>query len=696
MTAGIVPLPQFPFLSAPGPSGTVPPVLSDGAFLSFLLPDRSDRIQPSGLMITDQPPPPVSERALPIPTAGSAEVSPGSVDLPGQAPLAPLSIPSASQSLAGTAPDADLLTEAPGIDTPPPQQPRRQTSIAFKDEPDHPAPQQPAPMAAGQEHRASAPESGRDSIDNIAPGDGPSALRRAGNTNVPPSPTARMIEQIPVPEARHAARPHEEVRQMPTADESPPPASGPTPSATTEGMADAVTARDVAVDTAAYTALPPGPDGSPRAMTQQADAPLPRATRSGEAPAATHPFALSRDPLAPASAPVQPVTHAALSPTGTKAATSPPHPSDLAIKPALAPGSLPAAADSSFARSAPDGTDVLPPPQSRAAAQPVQGHKAFTTVRSVPPDPGAAGPSAAPAPERILPRAASIPAAISAEVPAPVVVPAMRGPQTLAATPEPFRQTIPPVATDGPKPGPTGATRIPRPETQPLPMTPGASSGPDRDLPPPATPAPVKASVTASARAASPLIQLQAVGAQDAPLPPSPPPALSLSASVDPVEISTLFSTPVAELPDMPTATSQAPTATPLPTRAEQVAAQVAAALSGSTAAPDRNGPLEIALDPPELGKLRISVSQGDDGLFLAVTVDRPETLDLMRRHAGLLTQEFQRQGLEHSGFSFTGRGGGEANHGTGSGAPERAVSDTPGLSTATPPLAATGLDIRI
>ena len=693
MTAGIVPSPQYPFLSAPGPSGTVPRVLSDGAFLSFLLPDRSDRIQPSGLMITDQPPPPVSERALPFPTAGSAEVSPGSVNLPGQTPLAPLSIPSASQSLAGTAPDADLLTEAPGIDTPPPQQPRRQTSAGLKDEPDHPAPQQPAPIPAGQEHRASAPEAGRDSI---APGDGLSALRRAGNTNVPPSPTARMIEQIPVPEARHAARPHEEVRQMPPADESSPPGSGPTPSATTEGMSDAVTARDIAVDTGAYTALPPGPDGSPRAMTQQADAPLPRATPSGVAPAATHPFALSRDPVAPASAPVQPVAHAALSPTGTTAATSPPHPSDLAIKPALAPGALPAAADSSFARSAPDGTDVLPPPQPRAGAQPVQGHTPFRPVQSVPPDPDAAGPSAAPAPERILSRAASLPAAISAEVPAPVVAPAMRGPQTLAATPEPFRQAIPPVATDGPKPGPTGATRIPRPQTQPLPMTPGASAGPDHDLPPPATPAPITASVTASERAASLPIQLQAVGAQDAPLPPSPPPALSLSASVDPVEISTLFSTPVAELPDMPTATSQAPTATPLPTRAELVAAQVAAALSGSAAAPDRNGPLEIALDPPELGKLRISVSQGDDGLFLAVTVDRPETLDLMRRHAGLLTQEFQRQGLEHSGFSFTGRGGGEANHGTGSGAPERAVSDTPGLSTATPPLAATGLDIRI
>lgn len=106
--------------------------------------------------------------------------------------------------------------------------------------------------------------------------------------------------------------------------------------------------------------------------------------------------------------------------------------------------------------------------------------------------------------------------------------------------------------------------------------------------------------------------------------------------------------------------------------RAEQIAAQITTYLATASNVADRSAPIEIALDPPELGQLRISVARGDDGVVVNLTIDRPETLDLMRRHAGLLSEEFQRQGLENTGFTFSGRDGGQP-------APDRAVPDGPG-----------------
>lgn len=143
---------------------------------------------------------------------------------------------------------------------------------------------------------------------------------------------------------------------------------------------------------------------------------------------------------------------------------------------------------------------------------------------------------------------------------------------------------------------------------------------------------------------------------------------------------------------------SPATVAMPSSARAEQVAAQIATTLAGTTASPDRAAPLEIALDPPELGNLRISVRQADDGIFLTVTIDRPETLELMRRHAGLLAQEFQRQGLDASGFSFAGGDGRTgAEHGQPGPAGDLPPADPPHPSATPAATTAAGdLDIRI
>ena len=63
--------------------------------------------------------------------------------------------------------------------------------------------------------------------------------------------------------------------------------------------------------------------------------------------------------------------------------------------------------------------------------------------------------------------------------------------------------------------------------------------------------------------------------------------------------------------------------------------------------------PVEITLSPEELGRVRLSVSASDGGIVVNVVAERPETLDLLRRHIDQLGQEFQALGYADIGFSF-------------------------------------------
>ena len=65
--------------------------------------------------------------------------------------------------------------------------------------------------------------------------------------------------------------------------------------------------------------------------------------------------------------------------------------------------------------------------------------------------------------------------------------------------------------------------------------------------------------------------------------------------------------------------------------------------------------PVDITLSPEELGRVRLSVVPSEHGLVVNVLAERPETLDLLRRHIDQLAQEFQRLGYEDIGFSFSG-----------------------------------------
>ncbi|WP_168797823.1 flagellar hook-length control protein FliK [Aliishimia ponticola] len=71
---------------------------------------------------------------------------------------------------------------------------------------------------------------------------------------------------------------------------------------------------------------------------------------------------------------------------------------------------------------------------------------------------------------------------------------------------------------------------------------------------------------------------------------------------------------------------------------------------------------IEIALNPQELGKVRLSIATGETGVTLTVLAERPETIELMRRNADTLAQELADLGFEHIDLAF-GQGDSAESH---------------------------------
>lgn len=68
-------------------------------------------------------------------------------------------------------------------------------------------------------------------------------------------------------------------------------------------------------------------------------------------------------------------------------------------------------------------------------------------------------------------------------------------------------------------------------------------------------------------------------------------------------------------------------------------------------------GTIEITLSPEELGHVRLTVKSHDiTGTTVVLQADRPETLDLMRRHVELLAQDMRDFGYRELTFAFQDR----------------------------------------
>lgn len=67
--------------------------------------------------------------------------------------------------------------------------------------------------------------------------------------------------------------------------------------------------------------------------------------------------------------------------------------------------------------------------------------------------------------------------------------------------------------------------------------------------------------------------------------------------------------------------------------------------------------PIEVTLSPEELGRVRLSFTTHDGALTMLVQAERPETLELLRRHIDTLAEDFRELGYEDLAFSFGQQG---------------------------------------
>ena len=208
-----------------------------------------------------------------------------------------------------------------------------------------------------------------------------------------------------------------------------------------------------------------------------------------------------------------------------------------------------------------------------------------------------------------------------------------------------------------PSPGATPAPDMPRPDSVPQTDTAPATSERTLPLPEPAE----KRLPEPLATASEPFTTVR------------PPPLAPLETGTGTHSVAVVHDAtaqpalpvPAAEPGSAPADSRIPPGAAPAPAASEPIPAQVLRHLHPARLTADRDAPLEITLDPPELGTIRISVSRGTDGMVLHLQADQPETLDLLRRHGAVLSAELQRQGLEQGSFSFSGRQDGQDRQAT-------------------------------
>lgn len=104
-------------------------------------------------------------------------------------------------------------------------------------------------------------------------------------------------------------------------------------------------------------------------------------------------------------------------------------------------------------------------------------------------------------------------------------------------------------------------------------------------------------------------------------------------------------------------ATQAAHPATPaaMPQAGGEVARPVAAQVAAAIVAEPGAGRIELRLDPPELGRLEISLEFVDQTLRATVAAERAGTHDLLRRHAELLQMQLQQAGFSGADVRFSG-----------------------------------------
>lgn len=135
-----------------------------------------------------------------------------------------------------------------------------------------------------------------------------------------------------------------------------------------------------------------------------------------------------------------------------------------------------------------------------------------------------------------------------------------------------------------------------------------------------------------------------------APPTPSAVPAIGALSSEAEIAPLGLFPEPTAAKPEASVTTLTQPTHRPLLDRSMVVHIVQTSPQPGQPS-------VEITLNPEELGRVRMSLSSGDRVISVTLTAERMETIDLLRRYATELSQEYQSLGYQNVDLHFQQHG---------------------------------------
>jgi flagellar hook-length control protein FliK len=178
------------------------------------------------------------------------------------------------------------------------------------------------------------------------------------------------------------------------------------------------------------------------------------------------------------------------------------------------------------------------------------------------------------------------------------------------------------------------------------------------------------------------------------PVTPVVQPKIPLLAEKD--QLSAAEYTPILNLQTGGIGRADGPVALPDPQRPDLPRATVQQLVDASVRATER--PVELVLNPEDLGRVRISMSMTDASVTLNLGAERSETLELLRRYSEILAQELRDLGYGKISFSFGHHGHGQGGHAQSAEAAKGAADEqlAPVVVHATPRPVQTGLDIRL
>lgn len=80
------------------------------------------------------------------------------------------------------------------------------------------------------------------------------------------------------------------------------------------------------------------------------------------------------------------------------------------------------------------------------------------------------------------------------------------------------------------------------------------------------------------------------------------------------------------------------------------------------TAANLKDRPIELSFSPEELGRVRLTLQHNEGNMIVAISAERPETQDLLRRHIEILASQLREIGYQDVSFDFSDKRSSFAN----------------------------------